>query len=96
MSPRQFVIIAATGCVLCACSFAPRYSRPTTETPPPVYREAAGWKTAQPADEQDRGPWWEIYQDQELNALEGEATNANQNIKAAFARLQQARAQTRI
>jgi NodT family efflux transporter outer membrane factor (OMF) lipoprotein len=90
------MIIAATGCVLCACSFAPRYSRPTTETPPPVYREAAGWKTAQPADEQDRGPWWEIYQDQELTALEREVTNANQNIKAAFARLQQARAQTRI
>src|SRR6202020_1066060 len=32
----------------------------------------------------------------ELNALEAKADAANQNIKAAFARLQQARADTRI
>ncbi len=81
---------------LSACSFAPRYTRPSTEEPPPVYREADGWKTAQPADSQNRGSWWEIFQDEPLNALEGQATNANQDIKAAFARLQQARAQTRI
>jgi outer membrane protein, multidrug efflux system len=84
------------GCLLCACSFAPHYSRPTTEAPPPAYQETAGWKTAQPSDGQSRGPWWEIYHDEQLNALEGEVSNANQNIKAAFARLQQARAQTRI
>jgi NodT family efflux transporter outer membrane factor (OMF) lipoprotein len=84
------------GCVLCACSFAPHYSRPTTEAPPPAYQESAGWKTAQPSDGQNRGPWWDIYHDEQLNALEGQVSNANQNLKAAFARLEQARAQTRI
>jgi NodT family efflux transporter outer membrane factor (OMF) lipoprotein len=79
-----------------ACSFAPHYTRPSVEEPPPAYQEAAGWKTAQPADVQSRGPWWEIFHDEQLNALEGQVTNANQDIKAAFARLQQARAQTRI
>ena len=81
---------------LSACSFAPHYTRPSTEEPPPAYREAAGWKTAQPADSHDRGSWWEIFQDEQLDALEGQVTDANQDIKAAFARLQQARAQTRI
>ena len=90
------ILLPSLGCLLCACSFAPHYSRPSTEAPPPAYQESAGWKTAQPADERGRGPWWEIYRDEQLNALEKQVTNANQNIKAALARLEQARAQTRI
>lgn len=81
---------------LSACSFAPHYTRPSTEEPPPAYQESAGWKTAEPADTRSRGSWWEIFDDEQLNALEGRVTNANQDINAAFARLQQARAQTRI
>ncbi|HEY6923815.1 MAG TPA: efflux transporter outer membrane subunit [Steroidobacteraceae bacterium] len=90
---------AALACLwiwLGACSFAPHYTRPSIEEPPPAYQEADGWKTAQPADSQNRGPWWEIFQDEQLDALENQATQANQDIKAEFARLQQARAQTRI
>jgi NodT family efflux transporter outer membrane factor (OMF) lipoprotein len=64
--------------------------------PPSVYREADGWKTAQPADDQRRGPWWEIYADESLDSLENQVTVSNQNLAAAFARLEQARAQTRI
>jgi NodT family efflux transporter outer membrane factor (OMF) lipoprotein len=37
-----------------------------------------------------------VFQDPTLDALENRVTAANQNIKAAFARLQQARAETRI
>jgi len=84
------------GVSLSACSLAPHYTRPATEAPPPAYQEAAGWKTAQPADAQNRGAWWEVFGDPQLNALEGRVTNANQDIKASFARLQQARAQTQI
>lgn len=64
--------------------------------PPPVYREADGWKTAQPADDHSRGAWWEIYADESLDGLENQVTVSNQNLRAAFARLEQARAQTRI
>jgi outer membrane protein, multidrug efflux system len=78
------------------CSFAPHYSKPSTEPVPEAYQESAGWKQAEPADEQNKGSWWEIFHDELLTALEQQATVANQNIKAAFARLQQARAQTRI
>jgi len=90
-------ILAACLCgLLDACSFAPRYARPTMEPAPDTFQEAAAWKPAQPADAQRRGTWWELFNDPQLNALEGRVTDANQNIKAAFARLQQARAQTRI
>jgi outer membrane protein, multidrug efflux system len=90
------VVVACCGAALSACSLAPHYTRPSTDEPPPAYQESAGWKTAQPADASDRGAWWEIFQDEQLNALESQVTSANQDIKAAFARLQQARAQTRI
>jgi len=37
-----------------------------------------------------------VFQDPLLDALEARVTSANQNLKAAFARLQQARAETRV
>jgi NodT family efflux transporter outer membrane factor (OMF) lipoprotein len=64
--------------------------------PPPAYRESADWKQAEPADARNRGPWWIVFQDPMLDTLEGRVTQSNQDIKAAFARLQEARAQTRI
>ena len=80
-----------------ACSFAPRYSVPAPPTAPPAqYHELAGWKQSQPADTGDRGNWWTVFRDPLLDSLEDRVTVDNQNVKAAFARLQQARAQTRI
>src|SRR6202522_1347635 len=81
---------------LVACSLAPRYQRPDTENPPATYKEAVGWKLATPSDTEPRGPWWAVLRDTALDALEAQVTDANQDLKAAFARLQEARAQTRI
>jgi NodT family efflux transporter outer membrane factor (OMF) lipoprotein len=39
-----------------------------------------------------RGKWWEIYQNPELNALEEKISVSNQNLKAAQAQFEQARA----
>jgi NodT family efflux transporter outer membrane factor (OMF) lipoprotein len=83
------------GLLLGACSFAPVYTVPSTATPA-AYREDAGWRQAQPGDEWSKGSWWSIFQDAALDELERKAGAANQNLNAAFARLQQARADTRI
>src|SRR5882724_9707986 len=89
--------LCASLLLLGACSFAPHYSRPTPPTPPPEqYQELAGWKQSQPADMAAHGEWWTVFQDSLLDSLENRVTAANQDVKAAFARLQQARAQTRI
>jgi len=89
--------LALTGFLtLGACSFAPPYQRPSVPEPPESYRGAADWKQAQPADALERGPWWRVYRDPALDELEEKVGAANQSLKAAFARLQQARAQTRI
>lgn len=81
---------------LAGCSLAPAYKTPSTAAPAPSYREAGAWKQAEPADAVARGPWWDIFQDPELNALENRVSASNQNLKAALARLEEARAQTRI
>ena len=95
MKPQLLVFALSAAGVLSACSLAPVYVKPATAPPPDSYKEAGDWKPAQPADTQLRGPWWSVYRDSELDALETQVTNANQNLKAAFARLEQARAQMR-
>jgi multidrug efflux system outer membrane protein len=57
-------------------------------------QENGTWKQAQPADDAHRGEWWTIFGDAQLNALEEQAAAANQDLKAAAARVQQARAVT--
>jgi NodT family efflux transporter outer membrane factor (OMF) lipoprotein len=81
--------------VLAGCSLAPHYERPTVPAPPDSYKEAGDWQVATPSDATARGRWWSMFQDAELDALEDQVTDANQNLKAAFARLQEAHAVTR-
>ncbi len=95
---RRPLNAAAVGLLLGGCSLAPHYQRPSVPPPPPAYKEQTqtAWKVATPADTVRRGPWWAMFDDPELTALEGQLTDANQNLKAALASLEQARAQTRI
>ena len=74
----------------------PRYAKPTTPTPPAYKEIPPDWKTAQPSDQIAKGKWWEIFQDPQLNALEEQINVSNQNLKAAEARFQQARALVRF
>ncbi len=84
------------GGVVAACSFAPKYKVPASAPAADSYREFGDFQSAQPLDTQSRGTWWSIFQDPELDGLEAKITDSNQDLKAAFARLQQARATTRI
>lgn len=53
---------------------------------------ANDWKTAQPSDQIPRGEWWRIFNDATLDDLESQAEEANQNLKAAMARVNESRA----
>ncbi len=57
---------------------------------------SGSWKQGQPLDNVPKGNWWEIFGDTNLNALEAEAQSANQELKAAVARVDEARATARI
>jgi NodT family efflux transporter outer membrane factor (OMF) lipoprotein len=86
-----------------ACMVGPKYQRASApvpaaykEAPPPSSPETPAWKPAQPSDTANRGKWWEVYNDPELNALEEQVSISNQNVLAAEAQLRAARAAVRI
>ena len=66
-----------TGALLCTlalggCKVGPNYRAPAVPAPP-AYSDNGhngDWAAAKPADSVDRGDWWAIYQDAELNDLE--------------------------
>lgn len=81
---------------LTGCAVGPRYSRPPATTPQAYKETPPNWKPAQPSDQADRGNWWEIFQDPQLNELEGKVSVSNESLKAAQARFVQARALVRF
>jgi multidrug efflux system outer membrane protein len=91
--------LAAMVCLLPGCAVGPDYKRPEATTIPAAYTGVTnsgvtdGWKVAQPQGQLPKGSWWEIFGDPELNDLEVQAGDANQQLKVAFARFAEARAQ---
>jgi len=83
--------MAASSLSVAACAVGPDYHRPpfpTTDS----YKELGDWKPSEPADALSRGDWWTIYKDDTLNELESRVNISNENIKAAAANFEQARA----
>ena len=87
--PKVFFALALLE--LNGCTVGPNYRTPVVETPP-AYKEVGDWKPAQPNDQNLGGDWWKIFQDPQLDALELQVNVSNQNLKAAEAQYQQARA----
>jgi len=104
--PTAFRLLPAAFCLLLlssACTVGPNYKRATApvpptykETPPESFKEAGGWKPAQPNDQAKKGKWWEVYNDPELNALEEQVSISNQNVLLAEAQFREAKAAVRI
>ena len=90
------LLLAIGLALLCGCTVGPRYAKPNTPAPPQYKEVPPNWKTAQPADQVAKGKWWEIFQDNQLNALEEQINISNQTLKAAQAQFEQARAIARI
>ena len=85
--------VASLSWWLAGCAeVGPNYQRPATPVPETYNGETNSWKVAEPQAHLPKGNWWEIFGDVELNALETEAGNANQDLKAAVAVFEQARA----
>jgi NodT family efflux transporter outer membrane factor (OMF) lipoprotein len=76
--------LIAASIALSACKVGPNYHKP--DAPVPVaYKElpvgAPVWKPSTPQDGKDRGIWWSIYNDPELDELERGVKVSNQNVK---------------
>ena len=88
---------------LTGCMVGPKYVKPSAplapaykEANPNEYKENSNWQVAQPADAAQRGEWWKIFGDAELNTLEPQVAANNQDLKAADARFREARALIRF
>ncbi len=96
--PLSLLILAVS---LSGCGAGGAYVKPTVEVPA-AYKEGGGsmsppqpqpgWAAAMPGDAQDRGAWWEVFGNRQLNDLESRVSVSNQTIQKAVATLRQAQA----
>ncbi len=91
-------IVLVASALTTSAAVGPNYVRPTNAVPA-TYKtthDLGAWKEAKPLDSVPKGNWWEAFGDTALNDLEQQAALANQDLKAAFARVTQARATARV
>lgn len=86
--------LLALSLALSACAIGPDYQRPQLQTPA-QFKQIEGWTQAKPGDVLERGSWWQLYGDAELNALVERLNISNQNLAASAAQYRQARALVR-
>ena len=90
MSTRQASWLLAAA-VLAGCAVGPNYHRPSTPVPQ-RFKEAEGWKPAEPQEAASGTDWWSVYSDSVLDGLEKQIDISNQTLKAAEASWREAEA----
>ena len=73
----------------------PKYQKPEVMVPQ-NWQAPAPWQLANPGDSIPKGAWWTLFNDAELNQYEERAITSNQTLKAAVARLAEARSFAQI
>ena len=94
----QFGLSLGTGHIFAGVlTVGPDYQRPTNAVPTSYKAAELGdWKEGRPLDHVPKGNWWGVFQDPGLDMVEARAIEFNQNLKAAMARVSQARATARV
>ena len=70
--------------LLVGCAVGPNYHRPSAPVPQ-RYKEAEGWKPAEPREAASGTSWWSVYDDATLDELEKQIDISNQTLKASEA-----------
>jgi multidrug efflux system outer membrane protein len=94
-SSRRAALATLAGVTfLTGCSVGPDYVPPSV---PEVaaYKEASAWKKANPRDDISKGNWYSVFHDAKLNELEEKAQANSQTLRAAVAKVSEARAVAR-
>jgi NodT family efflux transporter outer membrane factor (OMF) lipoprotein len=92
LTRRAAATLAFIGCVTIAgCAVGPNYHRPPAANPQ-RFKEAEGWKPAEPREAASGTEWWSIYGDATLDSLEKQIDISNQTLKASEAAWRQATA----
>ena len=89
--PAAIAGLIVFGLGLGGCAVGPNYARPAAPTPV-AYKEADGWKQAEPSDAISRPDWWKAFGDPVLDGLEAQVVVSNQTLAQAEAAYRQAKA----
>ena len=89
--PRPMLAALLVAAGLGGCDFAPPYAPPAVSLPA-KFKESGDRQLARPRDDEPRGPWWTVYRDRTLDALEPQVDDANQSLAAALSNYEVARA----
>jgi multidrug efflux system outer membrane protein len=92
LSPLAVALLASG--LLAGCAVGPNYHRPAIQTPP-AYRDPGENAQAQAASFADL-PWWQIFQDPQLQDLIRTALKQNYDLRLATERINSGRAQLAI
>ena len=84
--------LASLAVALPGCMVGPNYARPDVEQPAAFKSQPATTRSAQPIPAE----WWRLYKDPQLDQLVATANESNQTLRQAVARLDQARALSRV
>jgi multidrug efflux system outer membrane protein len=82
--------------LLAGCAVGPNYQPPPPAALPAEWKAGSPWKEGQPRDAEIKQSFWEVFDDAVLAGLEQEATTNSPDLRAAFERVEQARAIARI
>jgi outer membrane protein, multidrug efflux system len=91
----RFLAAAMLLSSIAAFAGGPKYTKPEVETPQ-NWQSPVPWQPATPLDAVPKDAWWKLFNDPELSQYEERAMANNQTLKAATARLTQARAFARV
>ncbi len=69
---------------LAACALGPDYQKPAAPVPE-KYKEAEGWKPAEPKEAASDQPWWSVFGDPALDGLERQVNISNETLKSSEA-----------
>ncbi|HSY05849.1 MAG TPA: efflux transporter outer membrane subunit [Steroidobacteraceae bacterium] len=83
--------VPVTVLALSGCAVGPNYHRPSAPVPQ-RFKEADGWKPAEPREAASGTNWWSVYDDATLDGLEKQIDVSNQTLKASEATWRQAMA----
>ena len=95
MTQRRPTLLAAAAValLLAGCSAGPDYRKPAPVAMPVAWKIDPPFRESAPDDAAAKGPWWQRYQDPQLDSLETQALADSPTLAIASARLTQARAQ---
>ena len=93
MTLARYSFCLGAAALLAGCAVGPNFREPDLAGVTPA---AWSWAPAVPRDAAPKGPWWRLFADPALDELEAQALNASPTLRAAVARVEEARATARF